>query len=97
MILEAYDCSGLSRKLTGQDIAALESQAGFPADRSCAAASISEAQWREFEGQYHTVLKLLRQISSVGGGGGGVFGVCGGAAQWREFEGQIHSALDPMC
>lgn len=65
MILEAYDSSGLSRKLTGQDIAALESQAGFPADRSSSTVSITEAQWREFEAQYHTVLKLLKQIASV--------------------------------
>ncbi|GBF88728.1 hypothetical protein Rsub_01629 [Raphidocelis subcapitata] len=65
MIMDAYEGSGLSRKLTGQDVSALESQAGFPADASSSAASISESQWREFEGQYHTVLKLLRQISSV--------------------------------
>jgi hypothetical protein len=66
MILEAYDASGLSRKLTGQDLSALESQAGFPADRGGATVSITESQWREFEAQYHSTLKLLQQISSVG-------------------------------
>jgi hypothetical protein len=77
--MEAYDSSGLSRKLTGQDVSALESQAGFPADRGAATVSISESQWREFEAQYHATLKLLQQISSVGFGlGFGGFGVLEG-------------------
>ena len=67
MVVEAYEASGLARKLTALDLAALESSAGFPADGSAAAstACVGEAQWREFEAQFHATLRLLRQIAPV--------------------------------
>jgi len=64
-LLEEYENTGLTRKLSQLDIQALLSQAGFPMDSSSDHASISQVQWEEFQGQFRNVLNLLRQISTV--------------------------------
>jgi len=66
-ILEEYEGTGLTRKLTRLDLAALLSQAGFPTEGGAHTdhATVSQVQWDEFCGQFRGLLRLLRQIAAV--------------------------------
>lgn len=66
-IMEEYEGTGLTRKLTRLDLQALLSQAGFPTEGGPAAdhATVSQVQWDEFCGQFRSLLCLLRQIAGV--------------------------------
>ena len=72
-MMEEYERTGLTRRLTDLDLQALLSQAGFPAATSGAGAAspssdvttVSQAQWTEFSAQFQTVLVLLRHIANV--------------------------------
>lgn len=64
-ILDQYESTGLTRRLSDLDVQALLTQAGFPAGASSEHATVSAGQWQEFQAQFQLVLNLVRQISSV--------------------------------
>ena len=69
-IVEAYEMTGLTRRLTELDLQALLSQAGFPfaeipVSNQAFTTKVSRGQWVEFQEHFQEVLTLLRQISSV--------------------------------
>ncbi|KAJ9518665.1 hypothetical protein QJQ45_018756, partial [Haematococcus lacustris] len=64
-ILDQYEATGLSRRLTHLDLQALLSHAGFPLNATSDHVVVSAAQWAEFRGQFQAVLNLVRQISPV--------------------------------